>query len=68
MIPEAFLDRMKRMLGKEYDAFIETYGMEGHKALRLNRSKQRADGQNVAQALGVEEGITNHPEDRKSVV
>lgn len=63
MIPEAFLDRMKRMLGKEYDAFIETYGMEGHKALRLNRSKQRADGQNVAQALGVEEGITNHPEE-----
>ena len=63
MIPEAFLDRMKRMLGKEYDAFIETYGMEGHKALRLNRSKQRADGQNVAQALGVEEGIANHPEE-----
>ena len=56
------MDRMKQMLGKEYDAFIETYAMARHQALRLNVLKQRMDGQNVAQILGSGDGTLNPPE------
>lgn len=39
MIPEAFLDRMKDMLGAEYTEFIESLDGPQYRALRVNTNK-----------------------------
>lgn len=39
MLPQDFLDRMKKMLGEEYPAFIESYDKERYQALRINTLK-----------------------------
>ncbi len=39
MLPQAFTDRMKDMLGKEYDDFIKSYDEPKKQALRLNSLK-----------------------------
>lgn len=39
MLPELFLERMKNMLGEDYDAFVENLGQEKHQALRINTLK-----------------------------
>lgn len=39
MLPQAFTDRMKDMLGKEYDDFIKSYDESKKQALRLNPLK-----------------------------
>ena len=39
MLPQAFTDRMKDMLGKEYDDFIKSYDEPKKQALRLNPLK-----------------------------
>lgn len=51
MFPEAFLERMKKMLGAEYDEFVAALEQDRHQALRLNRLKFFADGRNAAESL-----------------
>ena len=36
MLPKEFLERMEKMLGSEYRAFLESYDKEQYKALRFN--------------------------------
>ena len=38
-LPVEFTDRMRELLGEEYDAFIESYQEPRHHALRLNTLK-----------------------------
>ena len=35
-LPEEFLDRMKKMLGEEYPAFLESYAHPNRQSLRVN--------------------------------
>lgn len=58
MIPEAFSERMKRMLGEEYNAFRKSFEEERHQALRLNVLKQNDAGKNAAEAYGGRSGET----------
>lgn len=51
MLPEAFLERMEQMLGKEYEDFLASLEQERHQALRLNSLKKRADGQSAAEVF-----------------
>lgn len=44
MLPEAFLKRMKVLLGAEYEDFLEAMGKERRQALRLNPLKTGAAG------------------------
>lgn len=46
MLPEAFLERMQRLLGEEYEDFLESFDRESCQALRLNVQKRGADGCN----------------------
>ena len=39
MLPESFVNRMKEMLGEEYEAFSEALKEERHQALRINPLK-----------------------------
>ena len=39
MLPIAFEERMKEMLGEEYPAFLESYDKEKYQALRVNTLK-----------------------------
>ena len=39
MLPKEFVDRMKQMLGKEYEEFESCYDREKHQALRFNPLK-----------------------------
>ena len=48
MLPEQFLDRMKVMLGDEYQAFIEGFAQEKYQALRLNALKIGKNGRSAA--------------------
>lgn len=43
MLPVEFLDRMKNMLGDEYEAFLESYDHEKYQALRVNTLKANRD-------------------------
>lgn len=52
MLPEAFLERMQRMLGREYDAFLNTFEQEKHQALRLNALKLNIEGKSAAEVYG----------------
>jgi NOL1/NOP2/sun family putative RNA methylase len=38
-LPEAFLERMRRLLGNEYEAFVQSYGQERVQGLRFNTLK-----------------------------
>ncbi|MCR5756202.1 MAG: RNA methyltransferase, partial [Acetatifactor sp.] len=49
MLPEAFLERMKGMLGPEYDQFIESLSGDRHQALRLNALKRNGEGETAAE-------------------
>ena len=40
MLPEAFLNRMRQMLGSEYEEFLAALEGERHQALRLNPLKR----------------------------
>ncbi len=42
-LPQAFADRMKKMLGDEYEAFLEAYDRPNTPALRFNPMKVYAD-------------------------
>ena len=39
MLPELFLNRMERMLGEEYQKFLESYQMPQYHSLRINLLK-----------------------------
>ncbi len=47
MLPEAFLDRMKGMLGVNYEEFLASFEQEKYQALRLNTLKKAAHEQGV---------------------
>lgn len=49
MLPEAFLERMRRLLEEEYVDFLKTFEQERYQALRLNPLKKRADGHSAVQ-------------------
>lgn len=51
MLPEAFLERMKRMLGGEYGDFLAALEREPYQALRLNCLKRETGGHSAAEAL-----------------
>ena len=42
-LPEAFLARMKKQLGAEYDAFVASYDADTSYGLRLNLLKGTVD-------------------------
>ena len=44
MLPTLFTDRMKSMLGEEYEAFVASYDHEKYQALRINPLKVDKDG------------------------
>ncbi len=44
MLPVAFLDRMKDMLGSDFHAFEESFSKDKYQALRMNALKQNIDG------------------------
>ena len=48
-LPGAFLQRMEKLLGAEYEAFLESYGMERHYGLRRNPLK--ADRQSFEERM-----------------
>ena len=41
-LPQAFTDRMKSMLGEDYEAFLAAYDRPNTPALRLNPMKNQA--------------------------
>lgn len=43
MLPDKFLQRMKKMLGEEYPAFLESLEKENYHALRINKRKADID-------------------------
>lgn len=51
MFPEAFLERMKKMLETEYDEFLMALEQDRHQALRLNRLKPGSNGRSAAETL-----------------
>ena len=51
MLPNSFLDRMKTMLGQDFDAFLTSLEQEKYQALRLNPLKQNCQGETAAQVL-----------------
>lgn len=52
VLPKAFQDRMQRMLGEEYSAFLEAFQGERFHGLRLNPLKKGLDGQNAVEKYG----------------
>ena len=52
IIPEKFRERMKKMLGKEYEAFVESYEKNEYHALRLNRLKKFSDEKEICANIG----------------
>lgn len=53
MLPAAFLERMQRMLGDEYEAFLDGFERENYRALRLNPLKIDLDGVSAAEKYGL---------------
>ena len=43
MLPEKFTERMRNMLGAEYEAFMESFSEEKYQALRMNPQKADSD-------------------------
>lgn len=59
MLPQAFTERMQKMLQGEYDAFIQTFEESRYQALRLNALKKNAEGDSAAQVLTSGEGFAH---------
>ena len=51
MLPEQFTERMKEMLGEDYEAFALSFEQENYQALRLNTLKHQEDGTTAAAYL-----------------
>lgn len=56
MLPEAFSERMRQMLGGEYEAFLKTFEEEPYQAMRLNVLKCNGAGKNAAEVYGGQGG------------
>ena len=54
MFPEAFLERMKQLLGAEYDKFLAALEKEPYQALRLNRLKLDSRGRSAADVFAAQ--------------
>ncbi len=52
MLPGAFLERMREMLGEEYGAFLEAMEGERRQGLCLNPRKKHAEGLSAAERYG----------------
>ena len=50
-LPEAFLEKMERLLGEEYGAFLESLGQERHLALKVNPRKRSLKGAGAASVV-----------------
>lgn len=70
MLPSVFLDRMKELLGENFDRFFHAYQNQPTKAIHLNRLKwnEQLDGSFLKQpieaipnAYFVDEKLGNHP-------
>lgn len=59
MLPEAFLERMRQLLGAEYGEFLAALGQEPYHALRFNRLKRNIDGESAAELFSLEGGTPN---------
>ena len=53
MLPEVFLERIRKMLGKEYNEFLKTFEEDRYQALRLNVLKLNGEGKSAAEVYGV---------------
>ena len=53
MLPELFLDRMKKLMGSEYEQFLAGFEQEKHQALRLNALKYDTEGYTAAERFGI---------------
>lgn len=56
MLPKQFLDRMREMLGDEYEVFLDSFSQEKYQALRLNALKQGQSGESAVEQLAPENG------------
>lgn len=61
MLPEAFLNRMRQMLGSEYEEFLAAFQGERHQALRLNPLKTGWKGKTVPEAFSGKSRLTPVP-------
>ena len=52
-LPEEFQERMQRMLGEEYDAFLRSYGNARRLGLRVNTLKEGAQDLEKAALFGM---------------
>ncbi len=52
MLPELFLERMRDMLGSDYEDFLASFEQDKYQALRLNALKQNMDGNSALQMVG----------------
>lgn len=70
MLPELFLERMKNMLGSEYEDFLASFEQEKYQALRLNVLKKNMDGRLATEILApvaeCEENVRSEKENRFS--
>ncbi|MCM1539952.1 MAG: RsmB/NOP family class I SAM-dependent RNA methyltransferase [Blautia sp.] len=55
MLPQEFLNRMQRMLGDEYEAFLAAFGQERYQALRLNALKKGFNGWSAADVQRIQD-------------
>lgn len=62
MLPELFLERMKGMLGSEYEDFLTSFEQEKYQALRLNVLKKNIDGRTAAEVLMPPENVAQDSE------
>lgn len=51
MLPEKFLDRMKEMLGSEYEEFLASFEQDRYQALRLNALKKNRNEKYATEIL-----------------
>lgn len=68
-LPDEFLNRMKQMLGSDYDAFLKSYDHEKYQALRINNKKARMDfkdscGYNLSPVSWAENGYYFSQDDK----
>lgn len=53
MLPQAFLERMQRLLGEEYGDFLEAFEKERSQGLCLNPRKISAEGERAVSQFGI---------------
>ena len=56
MLPEQFCERMKKMLGEEYNAFVTSLEQEKYQALRINPLKRNRNTNETEKKMVTEPG------------